>query len=61
MVENNGFRQIVFGKQAQPPGIIGRLGRPACGGDEHRGDRMVPGISIRIGIGVKLLRQFDFQ
>ena len=61
MVEGNRTGQINFAKQLRGFSIVGSLGLALRGRDEYRRNRMMARVSMRIGVGVKLLGEIDRQ
>ena len=61
MIEHDRLREAVGPKYAECLGVIRGPGRALGTSDENNADRVLPGITVRRGISMKLLHQLNVQ
>ncbi len=61
MIKNQWRGQVLFGKGLGPLGVVASLWDAGCLGNKYGGDRVMAGVALWIGLGVKLLQQLNVQ
>jgi len=61
MIESQGKVPVPGVEDSRAPGVVGGLGRAPGPGDEHRRNGVKARVSRRLGVGVELAEELDFE